>query len=705
MEGKGDTAFAPTLDSGSGAAGTWPGHLGPGERFDGAGRYVLERAIGAGGMGAAWLARDTLLLRPCVIKVLHGAAHQDATRVERFLREARLTARLRHPHVVATYDLGTTDAGVPFLVLEQLEGQPLDAVLRDASRLSVLRTVAIGLQVLRALEAAHTASVVHHDIKPANVFVTADGTVKLLDFGIAAFAGGVARDDEAPLVDAEASTAGTPNYMAPEQWRGERGDARSDLWAVGALLFELLTGELAFSADTPVAIAAAVLSAEPSYPGPSPEPGHAALFDVIRGALVKELDGRTPDAATMRGALEALWTSLTAGMSAPPKERSGGAMPEPLRDEDVQFTVYAPPLRVGHWEKLLAFAHRAIDDGEDVAYDDPVARVAEEAREVLGERVAEYTTSEGTSAMQIPREHELTFVPRAPTVRFDPPARTFRWTDPVHRELFLARADASVEEEARIEVYLGALLLAEVRFELAVRDAAPPPARARPFEEVFVAFAEADTAIATQLTALTSALSGTRFVQADPTERRTQTLGEASKSAIERADAVQVLWSRAALGSTLVDASIRHAITRRGVERVRPVCWEQPPPIDEAQDRPPRALRERGLSPIGAPAQTLLALISGGGGAAAPPMAAPALPPAGAAPPMSAPMAPPVAGAAPAPTPMAPPAGEPPISYAGPPPEMRAAEAKSSGGSVMWLLVAALLLVGVAVGLWLVLSA
>ena len=637
MTDESDEAFAPTLDSGGARPpSSRPGELRAGESFA-SGRYVLETILGRGGMGTAWLARDTLLLRPCVIKVLHAAPYHEDDRVERFLREARLTAQLRHEHVVTTYDMGVAEDGVPYLVLEHLDGRPLDDVLRSDGPMSVPRCVAIGVQILRGLVAAHAAGIVHHDLKPANVFLTRNGVVKLLDFGIAAFAG---THRELGANENEPTTAGTPFYMAPEQWRGTRADVRSDVWAVAVVLFELLTGRQAFAAPTPPAVALRVMSEEPNYPVALHLPGHAELVAQIQHALQKDMATRPPDAATMLESLESLWASVSAGAQTSIPATS--TKPRTSLDADVGFTVHAPPtLPAGEWTKLLAFAHRALDadEAESVDYDDPVAEVARQAREVLGAKADDYRAHAENSSMLIPREHELTFALQAHGVRFDPPSRTFAWTEPVHRELFLARPENGTEGPvaARLEVYLGALLLAEVRFGLSVGEASSDArvSHARPFENVFVAYAETDTAVAKQLTALTAAMTPTRYVEPDASERAAGTIGEPSRAAIDGVDAMQVLWSTGAMASDLVDSAIRYALESRGIERIRPVCWETPAPIDEGRDRPPRALRESGLSSIAAPMTALLAAVAGSASAPTPPMPAgmPSPPVAGAAPP------------------------------------------------------------------------
>jgi eukaryotic-like serine/threonine-protein kinase len=205
-----------------------------------AGKYRLTRFVGKGGMGAVFEAEHVELKRKFAVKLMVTATSREAVR--RFHQEALTAAKIGHPGIVEVLDVGQTEEGTPYLVMELLEGHSLADLIHDAPRMPVARAVALTRKLLRALAAAHEAGVVHRDIKPANLFVTErDGatTLKVLDFGIAKL-----RDDgsEAPMTGSGV-VLGTPFYMAPEQILADKNiDGRADLWSVGATLFEMLTG-------------------------------------------------------------------------------------------------------------------------------------------------------------------------------------------------------------------------------------------------------------------------------------------------------------------------------------------------------------------------------------------------------------------------------------------------------------------------------
>ena len=205
-------------------------------------RYTVERRLGRGGMATVYLARDTVLDRPVALKVLaEHLADDDAFR-ERFLREARLAARFVHPNVVQVYDADEDDRG-PFIVMEFVEGHTLADELKHRGRLPPAEAVGIGIQVCAALEAAHEAGLVHRDIKPQNILLRPDGRVKIADFGIA-------RSLDATRHTEIGTVLGTAAYLAPEQARGETVTPAADIYSLGVVLYELLTGRTPFEADT-----------------------------------------------------------------------------------------------------------------------------------------------------------------------------------------------------------------------------------------------------------------------------------------------------------------------------------------------------------------------------------------------------------------------------------------------------------------------
>jgi serine/threonine protein kinase len=212
-----------------------------------AGRYELVEVIGRGGMGTVYRAVDLVLGRAVAVKMLPGLlADQDPTSVARFEREARAAAALSHPAVVAVYDTGA-DGTTRFIVMELVAGRSLEAILRTAGPLDPARAAGIVARVADALAAAHAAGIVHRDVKPANVMVTADGSVKVLDFGIARVAGGT-------TLTQNASVLGTAAYMAPEQASGEPADERSDIYSLGCVLYALIAGGPPFTGEGAAAI-------------------------------------------------------------------------------------------------------------------------------------------------------------------------------------------------------------------------------------------------------------------------------------------------------------------------------------------------------------------------------------------------------------------------------------------------------------------
>ncbi len=244
-----------------------------------AGRYMLLGKIGRGGMGTVYRARDTLVGDLVALKMLELEDGQRADLLERFRREVRLARRISHPHVARTHDLGE-HAGHLFLTMEYVEGEDLQSMLGRERALGAVRAARIALAVCEGLVAAHAAGVVHRDLKPANVLVEKGGRVVLTDFGIArAMAGEVASRTQGMV--------GTPMYMSPEQISGGEVEARSDLYAVGLLLYEMLTGEAPFSGDSPMAVAFARLRQPP--PDPAGRPGVPdALAHLVRQCLERE---------------------------------------------------------------------------------------------------------------------------------------------------------------------------------------------------------------------------------------------------------------------------------------------------------------------------------------------------------------------------------------------------------------------------------
>jgi serine/threonine-protein kinase len=279
-------------------------------------RYRLLSLLGEGGMGAVYKAEHIRMGKALALKILRGDFAREPGAAERFLAEARIVSRLSHPNTIAVFDFGEIDAAGSgfYLAMEYVPGSDLAAVLREDGPLSEPRVADVGQQILASLGEAHDAGIVHRDVKPGNVMLVrtraGEDFVKVLDFGIAKLRHGGPEAGGKGLPPAAATSAGaivgTPSYVAPEQARGGRVDARSDLYAVGCLLYELAAGRPPFVAPTPMAIVAAHLREEPP-PLASVAPGVSRkLAEVVHHALRKRPEDRFASADEMREALAAV---------------------------------------------------------------------------------------------------------------------------------------------------------------------------------------------------------------------------------------------------------------------------------------------------------------------------------------------------------------------------------------------------------------
>lgn len=279
------------------------------------GPYRLLSKVGEGGMGEVYRARDGRLNRDVAVKILPQDVARDPERLDRFEREARASAALNHPGIIATYDVGQAD-GIAFVVMEILDGATLRTEL-TAHPPTQRKAVEWTIQIANALAAAHARGIVHRDIKPENLFVTSDGRIKILDFGIARFtaAEASATDQATVAAGTEAGKVlGTVGYMSPEQVRGEAIDARSDIFALGVVLYEMLAGHRAFAGDTSVETMHAILKADPPEFTGQAVPG--ALDRIVRRCLEKRPEDRFHSAHDLALALEAVTGSRTQPVSA-----------------------------------------------------------------------------------------------------------------------------------------------------------------------------------------------------------------------------------------------------------------------------------------------------------------------------------------------------------------------------------------------------
>ncbi|HVS04396.1 MAG TPA: protein kinase, partial [Thermoanaerobaculia bacterium] len=303
------------------------GHLSSGSAL---GPYRILRLLGAGGMGEVYEAIDSRIDRRVAVKVLPRALAADPDRLRRFQQEARAVGALNHPNLLSLFDLGEVD-GLHYLVTELLEGESLRARLAEGP-LAVRQAVEVAGQTAEGLAAAHERGIVHRDLKPENLFLTDEGRVKILDFGLAKLA---ALEGDPGWESRTGAVVGTAAYMAPEQVRGERADARADLFALGAILYELLTGESAFRRGTAIATLNAVLDEEPPRLARLDPEIPAPLATLLRGCLEKEVVRRFQSARDLAVVLRSLSGSplppTEVGVRRPPRRRGlAGRVPAAL---------------------------------------------------------------------------------------------------------------------------------------------------------------------------------------------------------------------------------------------------------------------------------------------------------------------------------------------------------------------------------------
>src|SRR5690349_14183214 len=260
------------------------------------GRYRLEARIGSGGMSTVYRALDVTLERRVAVKLMNREVATDSDQLERFRREARAVAQLSHPHIVGVIDAGEDD-GRPYIVLEYVEGETLKDRIRRQGRLPIAEAVAYAIEIAHALGAAHARHIVHRDVKPQNVLIDEEGSAKVTDFGIA-------RTLEEDGLTADGRVIGTTDYVSPEQALGQPVTGQSDLYSLGIVLYEMLTGEVPFKGDNQVAVAMKHVREDvPDVQSRRPELS-AALAAVIDTATAKRVEDRYADDAELIADLE-----------------------------------------------------------------------------------------------------------------------------------------------------------------------------------------------------------------------------------------------------------------------------------------------------------------------------------------------------------------------------------------------------------------
>jgi len=319
-----------------------------------AGRYVIEAELGKGGMATVYRAHHKLVDRPCAIKVLNAQFAQDPTTRERFRRESRHAQRLAHPNIIEIFDQGETEDGVPFLVMELLQGQSLADVL-EQGRLPMARALIIGIEMSRALARAHDFEVIHRDLKPENVFLLAGDRVKLLDFGIA-------RCTQDARLTNLGEIFGTPQYMAPERGSSIDAGPPADLYALGIMIFEMLAGQLPFTASDPASWLMKHLKEVPPHLRQFSQDSPAALDKLLFELMAKRPEDRPVDAHRVEAALSTIARNV--GVVVPPE-----AQPSPP-PPSVSLRTIADP-----WERRIDIFDRMVARGFGPAAQSDVSRM------------------------------------------------------------------------------------------------------------------------------------------------------------------------------------------------------------------------------------------------------------------------------------------------------------------------------------------
>jgi len=310
------------------------------------GRFLIERCVGRGGMGAVFLARHLTMGKPVALKVLARHLSDEPTQIERFNQEAQNSSRLRHPNTIRVFDFGTSEDGYLYLAMEYLEGLELSKVLRRDAPLSAERAVHILTQIVKSIAEAHNIGLIHRDVKPDNIFLSniygERDFVKVLDFGIAKVVGG----EELVNLTQTGFICGTPSYLAPELAMGTSITPATDVYSIGVVAYEMLTGRLPFKADTPIAVVMKhIHDPVPPFVPDLPVPGRLKLL--IHRMLAKDPAARPASAEAVLASLEQVFESdgdaAVAGKGARTRQATTDQVQPVSREQQLTVDTGAPP--------------------------------------------------------------------------------------------------------------------------------------------------------------------------------------------------------------------------------------------------------------------------------------------------------------------------------------------------------------------------
>jgi hypothetical protein len=611
-------------------------------------RYRIERKIGESRFGTLFSGVHVSLELKVTVQVLYSHLFNGPTAQRPFRDSVLAMAAIDHPNIARIRDFGfVEEIDASYLVLEFLDGTPLLERIKEGP-FDQVEAADIIAQIASAIQAANEAGVIHSALTPASVWLMKTRTeatqVKVIDLG---------------LFPSIAAFGAAPSYLSPEQCLGREGDTHSDIYSLGIIGYELLAGRTPFQGTSAVEVKTKQINESP-VPLRNLRPEISSkLESAIMRALEKDPLKRQPSAGRFaeevgKGVEErkpdnfrlaeyvqerveeahpvfcgrcgehidfdvlycrhcgsrqpsppsSVVTAVlgySAPSEAPVAPRSGVPDTRPLYlDENVQFTVYRPrTVRPLVWSTLLAFAHLAERRSDAPKNEpDPLEEVQRQAEQLLGERIDDYQKTIQDSSQAIPREGEITFIPTAPGIEFNPPSRTFQWQESVHREDFRLRASSSLDGQTargRLSVFLGSILLAEVTLSIRVdsKQAAEPanfdPASARCYRKIFASYSHLDAVIVDQFQHFAQAF-GDEYLR-DVTHLRA---GEVWTDQLERmilaADIFQLFWSTNSMTSKFVRREWEFALSRRQPNFIRPTYWEDPLPAAPEKNLPPQEL-------------------------------------------------------------------------------------------------------------------